>query len=161
MNADKSKLLVVCKPGLRSTIRDIILQANAYTIQQSDKVKILGVYFTSGLDQTPNMQNIIQKVNYRIYVLNNIIRFTNIKTRLILYNSLIISIFTYCLENLSDMRSNQLNILNVLLNKCSHKILGITSYRLNTTTILNKLNWLSLHQMIIFNSLKLIHRISF
>ena len=55
----------------------------------------------------------------------------------------------------------QLNKLNVLLNKCTHKILGITSYKLNTTTILNKLNWLSYYQIIIHKSVKLIHRISY
>ena len=57
--------------------------------------------------------------------------------------------------------SKQLNKLNVLLNKCSHKILGITSYKLNTTTILNKLNWLSYYQLIIHESVKLMHRISY
>ena len=69
--------------------------------------------------------------------------------------------FTYCANNMIIANSKQLNKLNVLLNKCSHKILGILSYRLNTTTILNKLNWLSYHQLIIHESIKLIHRVSF
>ena len=60
-----------------------------------------------------------------------------------------------------NTNSKQLNKLNVLLNKCSQKILGISSYRLNTTTILNKLNWLSYHQLIIHESIKLIHRVSY
>merc|ERR1712240_893922 len=50
---------------------------------------------------------------------------------------------------------------NILLNECSHKILGITSYKLNTTIILNKLNWLSYYKLIIHESVKLIHRISY
>ena len=60
-----------------------------------------------------------------------------------------------------NTNSKQLNKLNVLLNKCSHKILGITSYKLNTITILNKLNWLSYYQQIIHESVKLIHRVSY
>ena len=60
-----------------------------------------------------------------------------------------------------NTNSKHLNKLNVLLNKCSHKILGIASYRLNTTTILDKFNWLSYYQLIIHESVKLIHRISY
>merc|ERR1712177_26677 len=60
-----------------------------------------------------------------------------------------------------DLKVHQLNKLNVLLNKFSHNILGISFYRLNTSTIPNKLNWLSYPQIIIHESIKLIHRISY
>ena len=56
--------------------------------------------------------------------------------------------------------AKQLTKLNVLLNKCTHRILSISSYRLNTTTILNKLNWLSYHQIVMHESVKLMYRIS-
>merc|ERR1712115_415944 len=125
------------------------------------KLKILGVYITSGLHQTPNVNTIISKVNHRVNILNKITRFTNTKTSLILYNSLVNSVFSYCANNMINTNTKQLNKLNVLLNKCSHKILGITSYRLNTSTILGKLNWLSYYQLIIHESIKLIHRVSY
>ena len=155
------QLLIICKPRYRELVRDIVLQASKYIIKQSEQVKILGVYYTSGLDNTPNVNKIIQKVNFRILTLNKIIRYTNTKTSLILYNSLVISIFNYCLENLMNINKRQLNTLNVLLNKCSHQILGITSYRLTTTNILKKLDWLTFPQMFSYQALKLIHRISF
>ena len=41
--AEKSKLLISCKPHYRSDTKDIIIQANNYRIQQSNKVKILGL----------------------------------------------------------------------------------------------------------------------
>ena len=74
---------------------------------------------------------------------------------------MVISVFSYCANNMINTNSKQLNKLNVLLNKCSDKILGITSYKLNTITILNKLNWLSYYQLIIHESVKLIHRVSY
>ena len=119
------------------------------------------MYFTAGLENAPNVSNIIQKVNYRMNVLKNITKYTNTKTSLILYNSLIISIFTYCIQNLMNINFSQLTKLYVLLNKCAHNVLGRTSYRLNTKTILDKLNWLSFHQLLIHESLKLIHRVSY
>ena len=119
------------------------------------------MFISSGLNNTPNVNSMISKINHRINILGKITKYTNVKTSLIMYNSLIISIFTYCAHNMINSNFKQLNKLNVLLNKCSHKILGITSYKLNMITILNQLNWLSYHQTIIHESVKLIHRISF
>jgi len=161
INPDKTKFIITCKPPHRHTTKDIIIQAGQYVIQQSDKLKILGVYITSGLHQTPNVNNIISKVNHRVNILNKITRFTNTKTSLILYNSLVTSVFSYCASNMINANAKQLTKLNVLLNKCTHRILGISSYRLNTTTILNKLNWLSYHQIVLHESIKLMHRISY
>merc|ERR1711873_19393 len=91
-----------------------------YTIKQADKLKILGIYIPSRLDQAPNVNNIISKVNHRINILNKITKYKNIKTSLILYNSLVISVFSYCSNNMINTNSKQLNKLNVLLNKCTH-----------------------------------------
>ena len=62
LNADQSKLLITCRPTDRQRSSSIILKAATYNIEQSNKVKVLGVYYTSGLDNTANVQNIIQKV---------------------------------------------------------------------------------------------------
>ena len=161
INPDKTKFIITFKPPHRHTTKDIIIQAAQCVIKQSDKLKILGVYITSGLHQTPNVNNIISKVNHRVNILNKITRFTNTKTSLILYNSLVTSVFSYCASNMINANAKQLTKLNVLLNKCTHRILGISSYRLNTTTILNKLNWLSYHQIVLHESIKLMHRISY
>ena len=131
---------MTCKPNLREGAQSIHLQANKYTISQTQSIKILGVFITSGFDHTPNVNAIVSKVNYRVYVLKKIAKYTNTKTRVILYNSLIVSIFSYCANNLINMNKNQLNKLSVLYNKCAHNILGIHSYRLNLPTIYK--NWI-------------------
>ncbi len=89
MNPDKTKFIITCKSAYTHITKDIIIQAGQYVIQQSDKLKILGVYIMSGLHQTPNVNNIISKVNHRMNILNKVTRFTNTKTSLILYNSLV------------------------------------------------------------------------
>ena len=71
------------------------------------------------------------------------------------------SIFTYCLPNLINITCPQWNKLNVLWNKCTHKILGISSYKLTTTNILKQIDWLSFPQTLQYESLKLYHKISF
>ena len=58
---------------------DIRLTAGDYIIDQSDKIKILGLYYTNRLENGPNISKIIQKDNYRITTLSKITRNTNIK----------------------------------------------------------------------------------
>merc|ERR1712115_543435 len=72
INPDKTKFIITCKPTHRQDTKDIIIHAGKYIIKQSDKVKILGMYITSRLDQTPNVNNIMSKVNHRINILNKI-----------------------------------------------------------------------------------------
>ena len=69
------------------------------------------------------------------------------------------SVFSYCIECIIDMDYKQQNRLNVLINKCAHRILGIKSYRMTTLHNLKSLNWLTIQQMAIYQSLKVIHRI--
>lgn len=161
INADKSKLMIICKPKYRETVSKIKLQANQYVIEQTNKIKILGIFITNNMDNTPNINHIIQKVNYRINILHKITKYTNLKTKLILYNSLVISVFNYCIENLISAKVHHHRKLNVLLNKCGHKILGIQSYKLTTTNMHKKLGWMSVQNMITYSALKLMHRITF
>ena len=65
------------------------------------------------------------------------------------------------LQNLINMNNLQLNRLSVLYNKCAHRILGFRSYRMNMSTIFNKLQWTSFPQLIICESLKLVNKINF
>ena len=103
-------------------------------IDQSDKIKILGIYYTSGLDNQPNINKIIQRVDYRISILGKITKYANEKTSLLLYNSLVISIFNYCIGCFLNNSVRQNSKLNTLLNKCTHKILDITSYSKTAST---------------------------
>ena len=90
---------------LGQNANDIVVKAGNNIIEQSTYVNILGIYFTNSLDNTKNDNKIISKVNYCINILRKIIRYTNIKTSNILYKSLIVSIFTYCLPNLINMNA--------------------------------------------------------
>ena len=48
INTDKSTLLVTAKPHNRTYSNDLRLTSGDHIIDQSDKIKILGVYFTNG-----------------------------------------------------------------------------------------------------------------
>ena len=159
INSDKSTLLVTTKLHNRQLSNDLKLTAGDYIIQKSDKIKILGLYFTNGLDNTPNINKLIQKINYHIGVLNKITKYTNLNTSLVLYNSLTMSVLNYCIETIINNTAKQKSNLNTLLNKCVHRILGFSSYKCLSSNNLAKLNWVSYQQLLIMGSGKLIHRI--
>ena len=72
---------------------------------------------------------------------------------------MIVSVFTYCLPNMINMNAPSLSKLSVLWNRCMHNIIGIKSYKMTTTTIMKKLEWLSFPQMVQFESMKLLHKV--
>merc|ERR1712240_252021 len=144
INADKSKILVICKPT-HSTVKFI---------------KILGIYYTKTFDNTRNVNNIISKVNYRLNTLNNILSIAPYKTKIILCTSLLISIIRYgsgCLTTITDSHTTKINSITL---KISRKIMGIRSYKMSTLKIFEELNWLSFPQMISYESTKMIYNIN-
>ena len=96
LSPDKSKLMITCKPQMREGTSDIKLVTNEYTVEQVNKIKALGVYITAGLTNHAMVNHIISKVNFRLNVLKGIFIYCNIRTKTILMNSLVVSIFRYC-----------------------------------------------------------------
>ena len=69
INAFKSKLLIIYKPGHCNSTVQIKLQANGYIIKQSSKINVIGIYITSGLTNNGIINNIISKIYFHINVL--------------------------------------------------------------------------------------------
>ena len=122
INPDKSKLMIICRPGKRYNTDKILLHTNNYTIQQVQKVKALGTYITSGLSNIASIYNIISKVNFRLSVLREVFRFAEYRTKIILMNSLVISIFRYCCPLLINSNMKQIARLQTLFMKCTNPI---------------------------------------
>ena len=75
--------------------------------------------------------------------------------------SLILSIFRYASSILIDANKNQLNKLQTLLLKTTRPIIGYDSYKLSTYQILTRLNWPSIHHMVMAEALKITHKVVF
>ena len=85
--------MITCKPQLRDSVMNIKLTTTDYTVEQVNKVKALGIFITSGLTNIAMTNNIISKVNYRLSILRWVFKFCDKRTKTILINSLLISIF--------------------------------------------------------------------
>merc|ERR1712240_391637 len=79
LNPDKTRLMVVCKPNRRVEVKNFVLRAGDYIIGQKDKIKVLGVFFSSGLTNQVNVSNIISKVNFCMFAMREAFKFLNRK----------------------------------------------------------------------------------
>ena len=96
---------------MRNNCNDISMKTTNFIIQQSNKIKILGVYVSSSLSNIPNINNVISKVNYRLHILKKVFKYTNKRTSKMLMNSIILSIFKYFSKFLSQTIAEKYLIL--------------------------------------------------
>merc|ERR1712240_111360 len=159
LNPDKSRLMVVCRPNRRGEIRNFVLKAGDYIIEQREKIKVLGVLFTSGLSTHANISNIISKVNLRMYTMKEAFKFANKNSKIIFLKSMVISIIRYCSPILIDSEVKILDKLQTQLMKCTRPILGISSFKMSTLQIMAELRILTVQQMIMGESIQFIHKV--
>ena len=118
-------LWIITKPGQRHLSNHIKLQTTKYVIEQTQKIKVLVIFITSGFSNLSTINNIISKVNYRLLVLREVFKYSVYHTKNILTNSIILSVIRYASPILNSSSTNHLSKLQVIIMKCSRPILGI------------------------------------
>merc|ERR1712002_866864 len=159
LNPDKSRLMVVCRPNRREETKNFVLTAGEYIIAQTEKIKVLGVFFTSGLSTHANISNIISKVNYRMYTMRAAFKFSNRNSKIIFLKSMVVSIIRYCSPILIDSEVKILDKMQTQLMKCTRPILGISSFKKSTLQIMAELRILTVHQMVMKELIQYIHKV--
>ena len=161
INPDKTELLVSCKNILRADANKIKFQADIYLISQKENTKILGFIINNKLNHDKHINTIISKINLRLHTINIISRYMNNKIKIMVTNSLVISIIKYVLPLLININKKQLNIINVLINKAARNAIGYHSYWWSNDKILKYCNWLNGTHSIYYTTLVFVHKINF
>merc|ERR1712112_521259 len=130
-----------------------------YIIGQKDKIKVLGVFFTSGLTNHVNISNIISKVNFRMFSMREAFKFSSKKSKTIFFKSMVLSVIRYCCPILVDSDAKTIDKLQTLLMKCTRPILGFQSYKMSTLQIMSELRIQTVHLMIVRESIQFIHKV--
>merc|ERR1712240_838151 len=159
LNPDKTRLMVVCKPNRREEIKNLVLRAGDYIIGQKDKIKVLGVFFSSGLTNYVNVSNIISKVNFRMFSMREAFKFSTKKSKKIFFKSMVLSVIRYCSPLLVDSDAKLIDKLQTLLMKCTRPILGFHSFKMSTLQIMSELRIQTVHLMIVKESIQFIHKV--
>ena len=95
LNQHKSKFLLVCKGSMRERAKNVKLKTSNFTIEQSQKVKILGMYILASLSNIHNANNLVSKNNYRLITLKKVTKYADMRTSKMIANAIILSVFKY------------------------------------------------------------------
>ena len=159
LTAEKTQLLVSCKNTLKTKANLINFKAGEFTILQSQNVKILGYYLNENLTHDTYLGQIVAKTNYRSHLIKLISNFMNTKTKIIVCNSIIISVISYVMPILINVNKAQLDSINILINKVARNCLGNESFRWSNQKIMEKCGWLNGTQLLYYSALSFLHKI--
>ena len=161
INPDKTELLVSCKNKFRVEADKIKFKADIYEIEQKDSTKILGFIIDKNLNHDKQINNVISKVNFRLHTIKFVDKYMNNKVKIIVYNSLVLSIIRYVMPLLININFKQINTVNVLVTKAARNALGYHTYKWSNFKLLKYCNWLGGVHMLYYSTLCFVHKINF
>ena len=125
-NSDKTQILVKTK-GINNTHGDLKLEMKTGTIEQTDIVKILGVYLSKDelfKEYLVNSDKSMMKyLTSRLNMLNILSRYADMKARKSLAEGLILSKLNYCISLWSTTLKSNMDKIQILLNKVVRVVL--------------------------------------
>ena len=85
----------------------------------------------------------------------------NNKVKIIIFNSLVLSIIRYVMPLLLNINFKQLNTINVIVTKAARSAIGYHTYKWSNSKVLKYCNWLNVVHTIYYSTLCFIHKINF
>ena len=147
-NPDKTQILVKTK-GINNTHGDLKLEMKTGTIEQTDIVKILGVYLSKDelfKEYLVNSDKSMMKyLTSRLNMLKILSRYADMKARKSLAEGLILSKLNYCISLWSTTLKSNMDKIQILLNKVVRVVLK-TGKRERLAPQYGQLRWLDIWQ---------------
>ena len=150
-----------CKNKFREEADKIKFKADIYNNEQKDLTKILGFIINNNLNHDKQIINIISKVNYRLHTIKFVSKYMNNKVKIIIYNSLVLSIIRYVMPLLLNINFKQLNTINVIVTKAARSAIGYHTYKWSNFKLLKYCKWLGGVHMLYYSTLCFVHKLNF
>ena len=141
---------------------EVKLQAGQYTILPSSSEKLIGGQISQDLKWKHHLQDsdqsLVRQLTSRINGLCLISSRVTFATRLMVANGVVISKLCYLIQLWGGAEAYLLKSLQVLQNRAARAVTGCNCFT-STRTLLKKCNWLSVQQLIFYQSVILAHKI--
>ena len=162
INGDKTHLVVMGSKAHTAKRQDVRLQAGDHNILPSSTEKLLGGIISQDLKWKQHLldsdQSLVCQLTSRINGLSLISSSSTFATKLMVANGIILSKLCYLIQLWGGTEAYLLKSLQVLQNRAARIVIGC-SWFTPTRTLLKKCNWLSVKQMIFYQSVILTHKI--
>lgn len=153
LNISKTKAMIISnKTNIEKSLHILLGDEK---IDFVEEMKYLGIILDNKLNFNAHTEYLRGKIIKKYHVMRRIDKKTTAYSQILLYKSLIAPHFEYCSSILFLLNKNQLNTLQKLQNKIMRLILKV-KYDTSIKFMLDCLQWMSVEQRIIFNTLKFI-----
>ena len=163
INGDKTHLVVMGTKHTAAHRDEVKLEAGPHTILPSTTEKLLGGRISQDLKWNQHIlegdQSLVKQITSRINGLCMLSTRSSFQTRLMVANGIVISKLCYLIQLWGGCDDYLLKPLQVLQNRAARAVTGwgwFTSKR----KLLKKCNWLSIKQLIFYQSVILAHKIA-
>ena len=162
INDDKTQLVVMGHKKTEALREQVTLQAGQHTIQPSSTAKLLGATVSQDAKWKFHIlegeQSQIRQLTSRVNGLCLISGRAPFKTRLMVANGIVTSKLCYLIQLWGGCENYLLHALQVLQNKAARAVTQ-TSWFTSTRQLLLRCNWLSVKQLVFYQSALMTHKI--
>ena len=164
INADKTHLLVMGtgKPAMNRRRQEVHLQAGDHRIEPTPTEKLLGCNIHHNLKWKEHLQSnkksVTSQLTSRVNALRKMSVNATFKTRLMAANGAFMSILTYLIPLWGGTEGYLLKSLQVLQNRAARSVTKLSWYT-PTRQLLSQCNWLSINQLIFYQTVLQVHRV--
>ena len=159
LNASKTEIIWFGMPSNLSKLdlNDLALHTDNTTIQPSDVVRDLGVYFDSNLSMRDHISRITRNCFYQLRRLRPIRQLLGRQVAQRLVSAFVLSRIDYCNSLLADLPTSTLAPLQRCQNAAARLVLNLKPCD-HITPALIELHWLPVKQRIIYKICLLVHQ---
>uniref|UniRef100_A0A8C7XUM2 Reverse transcriptase domain-containing protein n=1 Tax=Oryzias sinensis TaxID=183150 RepID=A0A8C7XUM2_9TELE len=156
LNLNKTKVMFF---GNYNTNKEPSIVINNVLIERVTEIKFLGVFIDDKLSWKPHIRHIQTKVSKSISIVNKSKHILGNNSRYLLYCSLILPYFTYCIEIWGNNYKSSLHSL-FLLQKQAVRVVHKAGYLDHTNNLFYQSRLLKLHDLVDFYTAQLLYRAS-
>ena len=150
LNGDKTELLASgTKYFLKKMKNPPSLSIDDSTVEPSDCVRNLGVFFDKTLSMHEHISSVCKSANYELRKIASVRRFLTFSAVVQLVSSLVLSRLDYCNSLFVGLPDTELSRLQNVMNNAARMIFGRSKHQ-HVTPLLHRLHWLPVKQRITY-----------
>ena len=161
INDDKLHLVVFSNKSKRKQKELVTIQTESHVIRPSDHEKLLGCQISQSLKWNEhlvnNTESLINQLNRRLKGLSLICNRASFRTRLMVANGIFCSKLVNLIQIWGGAQDYLLKAVQVTQNRAA-RMVSKMSWFTPTSTLLSKVGWLSVKQLIAYHTILSVHR---
>ena len=162
INADKTHLLVMGTKSTAARRAEVSFQADQHTVTPTSTEKLLGANIFQDLKWKEHLlgsrQSLVNQLTSRINGLLKVSARSPVTTRLMVANGIFMSKLCYLIQLWGGVEKYLLKALQVLQNRAARAVTR-KSWFTSTRVLLRECNWLSVNQLVFYQTVLTTHKI--